>query len=401
VHCRPSPDLHLTPSPLQGYDAGGLFYFRQLARLARLGCDVHAVDLLGHGLSSRPQFRGNTREQGEAFYTDALQHWAEAQGLESYVLMGHSFGGYVSACWALAHPKNCLRLILVGSAGMETHNRACLGHNGQPWGLEGPALEAFNALWYAIQPQAVVRMAGPLGPSIAADYIQRKFGPRSAGGHLSEPESEALQQYCFHCLAGGGRGAVANPPPHHALFFGPGAKCYAPLASRLDDLECPMSFVYGLYDWMDWRDADRVRHSLSRPATLGLVENAGHHVYLENPEGFHDALAAAMADLLPGGPASAAPQWAASTFPGSGAHQRVAAPGFVPGAGKNQPGAPLEPPQLFFGICRYPSGFEDAAVDEELELMLAEVEAECEPGSTKTGAVPYSDRHKDFSLHSN
>ena len=352
-------------------------------------------------MSSRPQFKGTSREQGEAFYTDALQHWADAQKVESYVLLGHSFGGYVAACWALAHPQRCKRLILVGSAGMEAHNRACLGHNGQPWGLEGPALEAFNALWYAIQPQAVVRMAGPLGPSIAADYIQRKFGPRSAGGHLSEAESEALQHYCFHCLAGGGRGAVANPPPHHALFFGPGARCYAPLSARLDDLERPISFVYGLYDWMDWRDADKVRHSLSRPATLGLVENAGHHVYLENPEGFHDALAAAMADHVPDGPASAAPQWPVAMFPGTRAATQHTESKALQWKGKSDHGAPLEPPQLFFGICRYPSGFEDAAVDEELELLLADVEAECEPGSAKTGPVPYSDRHKDFSIHSN
>jgi pimeloyl-ACP methyl ester carboxylesterase len=35
---------------------------------------------------------------------------------------------------------------------------------------------------------------------------------------------------------------------------------------------------------MDWRDAERVRQGLSRPATLSLVENAGHHLYLENGE---------------------------------------------------------------------------------------------------------------------
>lgn len=380
----------------QGYDAGSMFYFRQYAPVALLGCDVHAVDLLSHGLSSRPQFAGKTREEGEAFYTDALQAWAEAEGLERYVLIGHSFGGYVAACWALAHPARVVRLVLVGSAGMEAQNRACLGPKGTPWGLEGPALDAFNALWYAIQPQAVVRMAGPLGPSIAADYIQRKFGPRSAGGHLSNAEAAGLEKYLFHCLAGGGRGAVAHPPPHHALFFGPGALCYAPLAGRLDQLQRPLSLIYGLYDWMDWRDGEKVRGQLSRASEMSLVENAGHHVYLENPEGFRDALAHALSSHLPGGGAEGAARWAVEEFP-SGVCDATAAARGATGAAH---GAPLPPPRLFHGVCRYPSGFEDAAADEELELLLAQVEADvaAEQGGEAHGPRPFSDRTKNYGV---
>jgi pimeloyl-ACP methyl ester carboxylesterase len=387
---------------LPGYDAGALFYFRSLAPLAALGCNVYGVDLLAHGMSSRPQFSGRSREEGEAFYTDALQAWAEAEGLSSYVLLGHSFGGYVAACWALAHPARVRRLVLVGSAGMEAKNRACLGPNGTPWGLEGPALDAFNALWHVIQPQSVVRMAGPLGPRIASDYIQKKFGPHSAGGHLSEGEAATLEAYCFHCLAGGGRGAVAHPPPHHALFFGPGAVCYCPLAGRLDNLPAPVSFVYGLFAWMDWRDAERTRHALSRPATLSLVENAGHHVYLENPEGFRDALAELLAPHLPPGSAATAPLWHAETFP---MPPGVAGPsGSLRGAPHGGHGEALAPPRLFRGVCRYPSGFEDAAVDEELELLLAAVCRDCsEAESDDSAVVPYSDREtgKSFGLYSN
>lgn len=378
-----------------------MFYFRQLAPLAALGCDVYGVDLLSHGLSSRPRFEGRTREAGEAFYTDALQAWVEAEGLREYVLLGHSFGGYVAACWALAHPQRLLRLVLVGSAGMEEKNRACTGGpNGTPWGLEGPALDAFNALWHVIQPQSVVRLAGPLGPRIASDYIQKKFGPRSAGGHLSEAEAALLEHYCFHCLAGGGRGAVAHPPPHHALFFGPGAVCYCPLAGRLDDLAAPVSFVYGLFDWMDWRDAERTRARLSRAATLSLVENAGHHVYLENPEGFRDALAHILQPHLPpGSRAAAEPCWRFETFAGGEAG------GSVAGAARGAHGEALPPPLLFHGVCRFPSGFEDAAVDEELELLLAWVEgAEGGAGAAGTaGVTAYSDREtgKSFGLYAN
>ena len=389
---------------LPGYDAGSLFFFRQLRPLAALGCDVRVVDLLGHGMSSRPRFEGRTREEGEAFYVDALEAWREAEGIDSYCLIGHSFGGYLASCWALAAPKLVRRLVLVGSAGMEQVNRACLGPNGTPWGLEGLALEGFNALWHAVQPQAIVRMAGPFGPGLASDYIRKKFGPHSAGGHLTADESVLLERYLFHCLAGGGKGAVANPPPHHALFFGPGAVCYAPLSERLDALDAPISFVYGLYDWMDWRDAERVRQGLSRPATLSLVENAGHHLYLENAEGFLDALAHSLAPHLPGGRAAGAPTCDVLRFcpgePGDGADAAAEAVAERPGGH----GAPLPPPLLFMGVCRYPSGYERAASDEALELCLAAVEAEllAEEGADVTalcGPVPYSDRIKTFGLY--
>ena len=392
---------------LPGYDAGALFYFRQLRSLAALGCDVYGVDLLSHGLSSRPPFSGSSREAGERFYTDALERWREAVlGERPYALLGHSFGGYVAACWALSHPRLVLRLLLVGSAGMEAKNRACLGANGLPWGLDGAALEAFKALWHIIQPQSVVRLAGPLGPRIASDYVQRKFGPQSAGGHLSEAEAAILERYCFHCLAGGGGGAVAHPPPHHALFFGPGAVCYSPLCGRLDDLRSPVSFVYGLFDWMDWRDAERTRHALSRASSLALVENCGHHVYLENPEGFRDAVAFELRQNLPPSPGAPrwTPLWPHEAFPISGLEAAAyGRRGSVDGEAGGGHGAPLAPPRLFRGVCRYPSGFEDAAVDEELELLLAEIEAEAaaEEAGVWSGPVAFSDRSKSYGLYDN
>lgn len=273
-----------------GYDAGAGFYFKNIRDIAVLGFDVYGVDLLGHGLSSRPQFRGTSREDGERFYTDALEEWRKAEGLESFVLMGHSFGGYVAGCYALAHQQRVKRLVLVCSAGVEEVNASCFGPNGQPWGLEGIPLEAFKAMWHNINPQTVVRFAGPLGPLIAGDYVQKKFGPKSAGGLLTEKESHVLERYLFHCLAGGGKGAVCNPPPHHSLFFGPGVVAFCPLSSRLYTLDAPVSFVYGVYDWMDWKEADKLRADLRHAATLTLVEDAGHHVYIENPEGFKEAL---------------------------------------------------------------------------------------------------------------
>lgn len=130
------------------------------------------------------------------------QEWRKAQGLDKFILMGHSFGGYVAGCYALAHQERVRRLILVGSAGVEEVNASCFGPNGQPWGLEGIPLEAFKALWHSMQPQILVRMAGPLGPLMASDYVQKKFGPKSIGGAPPLPPLPA-------CLPHDG---LAQPP---------------------------------------------------------------------------------------------------------------------------------------------------------------------------------------------
>ena len=69
------------------------------------------------GLSGRPPFDCKTREQTEAWFVESLDKWREAQGLKSMVLVGHSLGGYLSACYALAHPEHVTQLVLVCPAG--------------------------------------------------------------------------------------------------------------------------------------------------------------------------------------------------------------------------------------------------------------------------------------------
>jgi pimeloyl-ACP methyl ester carboxylesterase len=74
---------------------------------------LYAIDLLGTGLSGRPPFRVRNREEAERFFVDSLDTWRQEQGLDKMVLMGHSMGGYLSACYALRHPERVQHLILM------------------------------------------------------------------------------------------------------------------------------------------------------------------------------------------------------------------------------------------------------------------------------------------------
>ncbi len=62
------------------------------------------------------------------------------------------------------------------------------------------------------------------------------------------------------------------------------------IASKFDK---PVSFIYGYHDWMDPSDAYKVKQDMEERkirCNIELVEEAGHHVYLDNPEGCLSAM---------------------------------------------------------------------------------------------------------------
>lgn len=75
--------------------------------------DVIALDLLGFGASGKPPVK-YTVPQEVAFLRAVL----EALDLEHCILVGHSFGGWVAAAYAIAYPQQVRGLCLVAPAGI-------------------------------------------------------------------------------------------------------------------------------------------------------------------------------------------------------------------------------------------------------------------------------------------
>lgn len=46
-------------------------------------------------------FVRNTIAETEAWFIDSLEEWRKAKNLSDFILLGHSFGGYVAAKYAL------------------------------------------------------------------------------------------------------------------------------------------------------------------------------------------------------------------------------------------------------------------------------------------------------------
>lgn len=82
---------------VERYMAGSLFFANNLATLAqRTRRRCIAVDWLGCGASSRPDYA--PRNHGEAldFFVDSFEAWRVERGLEAFDLVAHSLGvGFV------------------------------------------------------------------------------------------------------------------------------------------------------------------------------------------------------------------------------------------------------------------------------------------------------------------
>lgn len=307
VPCGPSPKhtMHTVScgSPdappmvlLHGYAAGIGFYFKNLAPLSH-HFRLHAVDWLGWGLSGRPPFNARSTAEAEDFFLHALERWRQEMGIERFILVGHSLGGYLSAVYALRHPERVEKLLLLGPAGVPAkpadfspeafRKRA----NVQPYTLRSLMVSVFPRLWNAgVTPGAVVRLLGPVGRSLTEGYTSRRF----VEGHgFTEAEKVAFSHYMYHITASPGSGEYAL---RHLLE--PFAWAKEPIGPRVSQLKVPTSFFYGDSDWMRpecgtqaVEAARAVRKPLSpTDLTVQIIPKAGHFVFLDQPAQFHEAV---------------------------------------------------------------------------------------------------------------
>ncbi|PIA57202.1 hypothetical protein AQUCO_00600140v1 [Aquilegia coerulea] len=185
---------------VHGYAASQGFFFRNFDALASR-FKVIAIDQLGWGGSSRPDFTCKSTEETEAWFIDSFEEWRKSKNLSNFILLGHSFGGYVAAKYALKHPEHVQHLILVGPAGFSSDSDASKSE----W------LTRFRATWKGaianhlwesnFTPQKVIRGLGPWGPNLVRRYTSARFGAYSTGELLTEEESRLLADYTYHTLA--------------------------------------------------------------------------------------------------------------------------------------------------------------------------------------------------------
>ncbi|KAL5339308.1 Alpha/Beta hydrolase protein [Aspergillus crustosus] len=265
-------DQHLVM--LHGYGAGLGFFYKNFEPLSRLkGWQLHALDLLGMGRSTRPPFRIKAKEREEAireaedWFVDALEEWRVKRKIERFTLLGHSLGGYIAVNYALKYPGRLNKLILASPVGIPEDpyavtselpekqdqaeqaavaaSSAAVPPGDVPKGdnnilLKGPQTDTssstdrprrtipkwFAYLWEAnISPFSLIRWAGPLGPRLVSGWTSRRFS------HLPADEAKALHDYSYSIFSMRGSGEYAL-----AYILAPGAFARSPLIGRIEGI---------------------------------------------------------------------------------------------------------------------------------------------------------------------
>jgi pimeloyl-ACP methyl ester carboxylesterase len=277
---------------IHGYGASQGFFFRNFDALAK-HFRVIAIDQLGWGGSSRPDFTCKSTEETEAWFIDSFEEWRKAKNLSNFVLLGHSFGGYVAAKYALKHPEHIKHLILVGSAGFtseEDGKSERLIRFAATW--KGAVLKH---LWESnFTPQKLVRGFGPFGPNMVRKYTSARFGSYSTGQVLTPEESRLLTDYVYHTLAAKASGELCLK-----YIFAFGAFTRVPLLKSASEWKVPTTFIYGYDDWMSYEGAEKARKDMKVPCEIIRIPEGGHFGFIDNPIGFHNAVLYGCRRFLP------------------------------------------------------------------------------------------------------
>lgn len=236
---------------------------------------VYALDVLGFGRSSRTKFiRDSVLAEQE--FIDSIEEWRKAMNLGKIILLGHSLGGYLSACYSMKHPEQIKHLILVDTWGLpQRPDDLDVRRDVPAWiRVVSAVIEPFN-------PFAPLRALGPWGPSIIAKLrsdLIRKFEHMFSDNRIAE--------YIYHCNAQNPSGETAFKSLMLQLGWAKN-----PLLPRINNIpaEVSMSLIHGSHSWVDYSVGYQVKYE--RPnscVNVEVIKKAGHHVYADQPALFND-----------------------------------------------------------------------------------------------------------------
>ncbi|KAL2754266.1 hypothetical protein ACRALDRAFT_1063165 [Sodiomyces alcalophilus JCM 7366] len=170
-------------------------------------------------------------------------------------------------------------------------------------------------LWDAnVSPFSIVRFSGPLGPRFVSGWTSRRFN------HLPTTEAQSLHDYAFSIFRQKGSGEYAL-----AYILAPGAFARKPMVHRIAgvgrqlvrgengdavrETGVPVVMMYGENDWMDVaggfaaeerlkearrkalrEGSDEEKRRENGSAKVVIIPKAGHHLYLDNPDDFNEAI---------------------------------------------------------------------------------------------------------------
>ena len=123
------------------------------------GYHVVAPDQRGHGASDQPE---QVDDYSLATYVHDLAGLVDALGWDHFALLGHSMGGFIAECYAVKHPEQIERLVLMDThhgavRGLDEDMRAAARHIVAEYGMSA-LVEAMNATESPLRAPAAARV---------------------------------------------------------------------------------------------------------------------------------------------------------------------------------------------------------------------------------------------------
>jgi len=259
---------------IHGFGAGLGFWSGNIDMLSKK-YTVYAIDLLGFGRSGRPKFKGTTSDDAENMWVSSIDQWADEVGLEKFVLLGHSLGGYISTCYTMKHPQKISHLILA-----------------DPWGVPPPPPDVEEKIKkrglliriVGATSLSMLRWAGPYGPSLIARF-RHDIAPKFQDIYR-QPEA-VVNPYIYHLNS--------QTPATGEDAFRQLTTAFAfaknPLINRIQNFPpVPTTFIYGSHTWMDRGAGKQMMSQLKGKTNYIEIAQSGHHLYIDNFPAFNKAV---------------------------------------------------------------------------------------------------------------
>lgn len=262
---------------LHGLGCGSALWVMSLESLSQ-NRTVHTVDLIGFGQSSRPSL-GPDASIVEQQMVLSIEAWRHKMGLERFILLGHSLGGFIASSYSLKYPDRVAHLILEDPWGFPVYDPNKPRSKRLPF-WSAPLQSCFNY----VNVLAALRVLGQLGPVVMQRALR---GAHDHFGHFVK-DSTAIPNYVYHCN-------VRRPTGEEAfrnlsIYFG---WTKNPMVHRFLELDekVPVTFVYGDSTFITRSPAKFIKKNrISGYVDVQVIKQCGHNVHMDAPENFNDVV---------------------------------------------------------------------------------------------------------------
>ena len=316
-HSRTASHKHVTLLLLHGFGSGLGFFAPNIDALLAEPTPVRRVvlmDWLGMGGSARPPCRRPIRgltscttdfchsrfdpTQAADFFTQPLHVWLQqpenVSADETVWTVGHSLGGYLLGRYVLtAKPWhfNLQKVVLASPVGFPTAPDV---HTSVPTAEWPTAWRVVDALWSAnVTPQQLIRLMGATrGRRVVQQALAGRI-PHLTGRMDDRALLRLLADYLYHITVAHPSGEFAmnsllqpGLQPNEAGVFA--REPLAPLFETHHSGNLQWKVLFGDHDWMRSASNEKAAQRAMQIARgrICIVPNAGHHLYLENPNAF-------------------------------------------------------------------------------------------------------------------